>query len=155
MLNRHLPASVFHADWGSDPGKRWMARAVLEGSRYIAHSPEPVGDHTTLITRVRANIGRGSAMVGFDFPIGIPFSYARLVRATKFKPFLSKLGRGRFLDFWRVCTDASQITKFRPFYPYKPGGTKQQHLLNLALSSFACLSRKKSPYCNARLSAQT
>jgi hypothetical protein len=143
MLNRHLPASVFHADWGSDPGKRWMARAVLEGSRYIAHSPEPVGDHTTLITRVRANIGRGSAMAGFDFPIGIPLSYARLVRATKFKPFLAKLGRGRFVDFCDVCTDASQITQFRPFYPYKPGGTKQQHLLGaLQVADINDLRRK-------------
>jgi hypothetical protein len=130
VLSRTLPASVFHADWGSNPSKRWIARAVLEGSGYTAHPPEPVGDHTNLIARVRAISGHGSAIVGFDFPIGIPLSYARLVRATRFKPFLSKLGRGRFVDFCRVCTDASQITKFRPFYPYKPGGKKQQDLLD-------------------------
>ena len=53
MLNQHLPAVVYHADWGSNPSKRWMARAVLEGSRYIAHAPELVGDHTTLIARAR------------------------------------------------------------------------------------------------------
>src|SRR5260370_31016294 len=88
MLNRHLPAVVYHADWGSDPGKRWLARAVLEGSRYIAHPPEPVGDHATLMARARANMGHGSAMVGFDFPIGIPISYARLIGATTFKPLL-------------------------------------------------------------------
>jgi hypothetical protein len=118
------------SDWGSNPGKRWIARAVLEGSRYTAHPPEPVGDHTTLIARARANIGRASAMVGFDFPIGIPTSYARLVGATEFKPFLSQLGREDLEDFYRVCSDASEITKNRPFYPYKPGGTKQKHLLD-------------------------
>jgi len=68
-------------------------------------------------------------MVGFDFPIGIPASYARLVGAAEFKPFLSQLGHGKLTDFYRVCSDASAITKNRPFYPYKPGGTKQKHLL--------------------------
>jgi len=130
MLNRHLPAVVYHADWGSNPGKRWLARAVLEGSRYIAHPPEPVGDHTTLIARVRAMIGHGSAMIGFDFPIGIAASYARLIGATEFKPLLSQLGRGELRDFYHVCSDASEITKCRPFYPYKPGGKKQKHLLD-------------------------
>jgi hypothetical protein len=130
MLNRHLPAVVYHADWGSNPGKRWLARAVLEGSRYIAHPPEPVGDHATLIARARANMGCGSAMVGFDFPIGIPASYARLIGATEFKSFLSKLGRGKLTDFYRVCSDASEVTKYRPFYPYKPGGKRQKHLLD-------------------------
>lgn len=130
MLNRHLPAVVYHADWGSNPSKRWLARAVLEGSRYVAHPPEPVGDHTTLIARVRGMIGHGSAMVGFDFPIGIPASYARLIGATEFKPLLSQLGRGKLADFYRVCSDALEITKYRPFYPYKPGGKKQKHLLD-------------------------
>src|ERR1700691_6279708 len=130
MLNRHLPAAVYHADWGSNPSKRWLARAVLEGSRYIAHPPEPVGDHTTLIARARANMGRGSAMVGFDFPIGIPASYARLIGATEFKSFLSQLGRGKLADFYHVCSDASEVTKYRPFYPYKPGGKRQKHLLD-------------------------
>jgi hypothetical protein len=130
MLNRRLPAVVYHADWGSNPRKRWLARAVLEGSRYTAHAPQPVGDHTTLIARARVNIGRGSAMVGFDFPIGIPASYARLIGATEFKPLLSQLGRGKLTDFYRVSSDALEITKYRPFYPYKPGGKKQKHLLD-------------------------
>jgi hypothetical protein len=69
-------------------------------------------------------------MVGFDFPIGIPASYARLIGATEFKTFLSQLGCGKLIDFYRVCSDASEITKFRPFYPYKPGGKKQKHLLD-------------------------
>jgi hypothetical protein len=112
MLNQHLPTVVCHADSGSDPGKRWLGTAVLEGSRYIAHPPEPVGDHTTLIARVRGMIGHGSAMVGFDFSIGIPASYARLIGATEFKTFHSQLGRGTLADFYRVCSDALEITKY-------------------------------------------
>ena len=79
-----------------------MASAVLEGSRYTARAPEPVGDHRTLIARVRANIGHGSAMVGFDFPIGIPIPYARLIGVTEFKLLLSQLGRGKLRDFYSV-----------------------------------------------------
>jgi hypothetical protein len=143
MLNRNLPAVVYHADWGSNPSKRWLAKAVLERSRYIAHPPEPVGDDTTLIVRARANIGRGSAMLGFDFPIGIPIAYARLIGATEFKTFLSQLGRGELIDFYRVCSDALEITKYRPFYPYKPGGTKQKHLLDaLEVTDINDLRRK-------------
>jgi hypothetical protein len=69
-------------------------------------------------------------MVGFDFPIGIPASYARLIGAAEFKSFLSQLGRGKLTDFYRVCSDASEVTKYRPFYPYKPGGKRQKHLLD-------------------------
>ncbi len=154
MLIRHLPAVVCHADWGSDPGKRWMARAVLEGGRYIAHTPEPVGDHTTLIARVKANIGQASAMVGFDFPIGVPIAYARLIGAKEFKPFLSQLGRGEFTDFYRVCSEALEITTHRPFYPYKTGGKKQQHLLDvLQAADINDLRRKCELGCSGRKAA--
>ena len=36
----------------------------------------------------------GYALVGVDFPIGLPASYARLVGGMAFKPFLSELGQG-------------------------------------------------------------
>jgi hypothetical protein len=40
-----------------------------------------------------------------------------------------QLGCGELKDFYRVCSDASEIAKYRPFYPYRPGRKKQQHLL--------------------------
>jgi hypothetical protein len=146
VLNRNLPNVVYHADWGSDPGKRWIAKAVRTGNRYVALPPELVGDVTTLITRVRNSVQNGSAVIGFDFPIGIPLRYAQLVRAKNFVSFLRKLGRGKFVDFYNVCTDASQITGFRPFYPYKPGGTRQKYLLAaLQASNMDQLRRQCDP----------
>jgi hypothetical protein len=83
------PIAIYYADWGSSPKKRWLARAVLERGHYVAHPPAPVGEHKALVQRIRAEIAGDAALVGFDFPIGIPGSYARLIGVTQFKFFCS------------------------------------------------------------------
>jgi hypothetical protein len=40
---RITPDLVVHADWGSDPKKRWMTRAVRQDGRYLASPPELAG----------------------------------------------------------------------------------------------------------------
>jgi hypothetical protein len=69
-------------------------------------------------------------LVGFDFPIGIPAAYARLAGVTEFKSFLRELGDGSWADFYNVATVPSEISLRRPFYPFRPGGKRQVHLLN-------------------------
>src|ERR1700680_3537514 len=144
MLKRNLPTLVYHADWGSDPKKRWLCKAVRDGGRYTAQSPTLVGDHLGLISRIRAEIGEtGSAVVRFDFPIGIPARYAALIGVKKFKPFLLQLGHGDLADFYRISVRSSDISKHRPFYPFRPGGTRQIHLWSgLGLTSINDLRRK-------------
>jgi|SRR5580704_372244 hypothetical protein len=144
MLNQQMPTHVYHADWGSDPKKRWLCKAVREGETYTAQAPTLVDDHLGLIRRIRAEIGEtGSAVVGFDFPVGIPARYAALIGVEKFKPFLLQLGDGDFADFYRISEIASEISKHRPFYPYRPGGTKQVHLWSrLGLTCMDDLRRK-------------
>ena len=44
MRTPDLPTLVYHADWGTDPKKRWLCKAVLEGGRYRAQAPVLVGD---------------------------------------------------------------------------------------------------------------
>jgi hypothetical protein len=91
------------------------------------------------MTRVRAGIGEnGVAIIGFDFPVGIPARYAALVDVVDFKSFLLGLGKGSWSHFYEVCSNASEITKYRPFYPYKPGRTKQNYLL--AALEVACIN---------------
>ena len=143
-MNRRLPAVVYHADWGSDPKKRWLCKSVRDGGRYTAHAPTLVGDHLGLISRIRAEIGEtGSAVVGFDFPIGIPVRYAALIGVTEFKPFLLQLGHGDFRDFYRISVRSSDISKHHPFYPFRPGGTKHIHLWSgLGLTCMDDLRRK-------------
>jgi hypothetical protein len=138
------PTVVYHADWGTDPKKRWLCKAVLEGGRYRAQAPVLVGDHFGLLNRVKNEIGEtGTAVVGFDFPIGIPARYAALLGVTDFKPLLLKLGHGDFSDFYRISANSAEISKYRPFYPFRPGGTKQIHLWSgLGLTCIDDLRRK-------------
>jgi hypothetical protein len=71
----------------------------------------------------------GCALVGFDFPIGIPATYARLAGVRDFKSFLRKLDHGAWTDFYSVATLRSEISVRRPFYPFSPGEKKQAHLM--------------------------
>jgi hypothetical protein len=73
MLNLSLPTVVYHADWGTNPKKRWLCKAIRVGHGYAAQAPALVGDHFGLLSRIKGEIGAsGAAVVGFDFPIGIP-----------------------------------------------------------------------------------
>lgn len=127
-----FPTHIFHADWGTAPSKRWLARATLGvDGRYTAHAPMIIIQHENLIPSIRSEIGDNvCALVGFDFPIGIPASYARLAGVTDFKPFLRTLGNGKWADFYNVARVPSETSVHRPFYPFAPGGKKQSHLLN-------------------------
>jgi hypothetical protein len=66
-----------------------------------------------------------------------------MVDAVDFKSFLRGLGKGKWSQFYEVCSDAAEITKNRPFYPYRPGGKKQGHLLTaLQVASIDDFRRK-------------
>jgi hypothetical protein len=125
------PTHICHADWGTDPSKRWLARAQFGAERrYIAEAARPVGDHKHLITSIRSEIGsQGCALVGFDFPIGVPEPYASAARIEEFKSLLLELGTGAWADFFTVSRIAADISIHRPFYPFRPGGTQQAHVL--------------------------
>lgn len=141
------PTLVVHADWGSASNKRWMARATLAGDGcYAAHAPEPAGEPGTLIRRLLADAGpSGSILLGFDFPIGLPASYARQVGAQDFVDLLLKLGQAEWSDFYAVAERPDQISLRRPFYPLRPGPkgrTRLSHLLDgLGLTSADDLRR--------------
>ena len=86
-----LPTFVYHADWGTDPKKRWLCKDVLQVGRYRAHAPALVDDHRGFMNRVKGEIGEtGTAVVGFDFPIGIPSRHAALLGVTEFRRNPSK-----------------------------------------------------------------
>lgn len=127
-----LPDLVIHADWSVRPGKRWMARATRqENGRYLVEAPQPAGGPATLLYRLRSWAGpKGVVLAGFDFPIGLPYSYARKVGVDDFVSLLPKLGWGKWETFFRVAERRDQIGLDRPFYPQRPGGTKQKHLLD-------------------------
>ncbi len=132
MTLPNLPVLVAHADWGSSPGKRWMARAVLREDRFTAFAPEPVGDPARLLARLRAASGDGPVLVGFDFPIGVPAAYARKLGIANFRSFLPRLGAEEWSEFYDVATRPEEVSPHRPFYPRnatRKGEATFEHLL--------------------------
>jgi hypothetical protein len=140
-----LSTYICHADWGSAANKRWLSRATLgsDGS-YSAHAPTSIENRGDLIPSIRKHIRNDEcALVGFDFPIGIPAAYACLAGVTEFRTFLRNLGHGDWVDFYRVAVMPSEISLHRPFFPFSPGGKKQAHLLNaLGIEEIDDLRRK-------------
>lgn len=113
-----------------DPNKRWFATATLDDDGiYNVQSPALVGSADTLLRRIDDwRRGQGSALMGFDFPIGVPVAYADAVDIKSFPELLPKLGSGEWRDFYRVAETRQDISLHRPFYPQRPGCTAQAHL---------------------------
>ena len=90
------PQVIAHADWGSDPRKRWLARAVRQpNGSYLAMASELVGDAHTLMARLVEQAGsQGGVMLGVDLPLGLPLAYAQQVGVTNFATLLPQLGQG-------------------------------------------------------------
>lgn len=140
-----LPTLIVHADWSTSPKKRWMAGARLQnGGHYYAEAPEMVDNALSMIRGLREKLSpQDILLVGFDFPIGIPQAYAQRCGVDDFLSFLPELGAGEWSDFYRVAETKEQISLYRPFYPKKPGGTRQEHLIkSLNVSNMDDLRRK-------------
>lgn len=124
------PSLVAHADWGTAATKRWMTCAIRAGDRYVVGPPEPVGDTHTLLRRLRSMGLGGPVIIGFDFPIGVATSYARQAGVDDFLAWLPRLGAEEWHRFYDVAERPEEISTRRPFYPFRPGGTSQSHLLD-------------------------
>ena len=103
-------AVVAHCDWSMDRKKRWMSVAFRDGGRWQVHGPELVGDTMTLIDRMKArSVEKGSLLLGFDFPIGLPMAYARATELGSFREALASFGSGIWSDWYSVADHRSLI----------------------------------------------
>lgn len=127
-----LPSLIVHADWGVAAHKRWMASASYsESSGYLLHAAEPVGEPSSLFDRLHSQVEPNDTIfVGFDFPIGVPAEYAEAAKIPNFLDWLPQLGKGAWGNFFDVCREREEICFARPFYPFAPGGRRQQHLFD-------------------------
>ncbi|HVA73077.1 MAG TPA: hypothetical protein VNF71_00750 [Acidimicrobiales bacterium] len=131
-----LPRQIAHADWGTDPKKRQVAVAELaSASGYRVVSVAPADSVAVLNGDLRKALhasgeNGGLVLAGFDFPIGLPGPYADRTGITSFLDFLPEIGHGAWERFGDVATRVEEIALHRPFYPAKPGGTKQNHLFD-------------------------
>ena len=140
-MKLYPPRLLIHADWSIHPAKRMMCRAVWQNGRYHLHAPEPVGPLDTWLPRLRAHVApTDTILLGVDFPLGLPAAYAQQRQITDFVAWLPTAIHGRFFN---VAETAEQISLERPFYPQRPGGTRQQHLLDgLNLPTVSQLRRR-------------
>lgn len=139
-----LPRVVGHADWGSNPVKRWVCLSERCGDgTFRVRPPQLVRDASRLLPSLVDRAHEGPVLIGFDFPIGLPSAYARLARVDRFVDVLRELGRGPWLRFYDVAERAEEISLARPFYPRAPGGKRQEHLTRaLGVASMGELLRR-------------
>lgn len=136
-------AVVAHCDWSMDHKKRWMAVAIKRGGDWHLQSPELVGDTSSLFERLRRRaVEPGALLIGFDFPIGLPETYARATGLGSFRQALTSFGSGIWSDWYSVANHRDHISLQRPFYPVRPGGTTRAHLFDaLGISDASSLLR--------------
>ena len=124
-----LPALVMHADWSVQAEKRWATVAIMSGTHYIVEPPCSVEPTSGLINRLIRRVSGKRLLLGFDFPIGLPRHYADVANITRFRDALALFGQSPWEHFYCVAETATAISLHRPFYPYRPGGTCQRHLV--------------------------
>ncbi len=142
---RTLPALLVHADWSKHPGKRLVARAWLgEDGIYTLFPPQAIGNLSAFLPGIKGELpAQGWALLGFDFPIGLPQAYARQAGITDFLSQLPELGQGEWADFFDPAETSQEIRLTRPFYPARPGRARRGHLVSaLGLETFEDLYRE-------------
>jgi hypothetical protein len=113
-----------HADWSVRKSGRWLVTAEPFKGKWRINEPVMVNVNGLL----GEDIG-SRGMLGVDVPIGVPIHWAKSVKIDCFLRALKNFGEGRWVDTLHPAVTADQISLFRPFYPQKPGGAKQVHIL--------------------------
>ena len=125
------PAVIVHCDWSIAARKRWLCSAIRQAGRWQIGAPELVGNSHDLVQRqAQLRAADGAVLFGFDFPIGLPAAYGAQTGFADFRQALAGLGHGDWAQWYAVAETPAQITPRRPFYPFRPGGTKKAHLLD-------------------------
>ncbi len=111
VIFQHLRI-IAHADWSKDPAKCWLAIAARRADGgYEIHSLDRAANAGTLLARLGSLAGTsGSVLAGFDFPIGLPETYARLAGIDSFLDALPVFGMDQWADFYKVACDSQDIS---------------------------------------------
>lgn len=124
---------VAHADWSLRPEKRWICIAEREAGSWSVGAPQRVDTLSPpgalLAAVVRRAAGR-SAVVGLDAGLGLPAAWGTRAGVDAFLPFLREtVHQPGWERFWEPASSVDEISLRRPFYPRRPGGTRQHHLV--------------------------
>lgn len=128
-----------HADWSTDPRKRWVTIARRGARGWRAAAPVPVGDPAALVATLLAE-GVPVAL-GLDLPLGVPRGFAQGRTEAGFVDFLR--GLAGEAGFFAVAQTLDQVSPARPFYPARgvKGMTRAAHAAALGFADARGLSR--------------
>jgi hypothetical protein len=146
---RWLPDRVAHADWGTAPAKRAVASAELRDGVFRAHAPSVFGGTGRLLENMGLHGASARTLLGFDFPIGLPRTYAAQAGADRFLDWLRSLpAQAPLFD---VAADIAEVSPARPFFPrsitVKSPGIKARFREALGLSDGEVLRRCDRKHC--------
>lgn len=125
-----------HADWSVAPAKRWVAAARREpDDRYLAAAPHLAGPAAGLSGVFGPGVADEgvTALLGFDFPIGLPLAYAAKAEIEDFRAALPRFGSGRWVEFFVPARTEGEIALERPFFPAGAGVAGNAAKLGAAL----------------------
>ena len=128
-----------HADWSTDPRKRWVSIARRGPRFWRVEAPRPVGDPALLVAGL---LGEGMPVaLGLDLPLGVPRAFAAQRCETGFPAFLA--GLATTPAFFAVNVGLDTVCPARPFYPARGvrGMTRAAHAAALGFDDAAGLSR--------------
>lgn len=128
-----------HADWSSDPRKRWVAVARRQGARWRIEAPAPAPDGRRLAA---ALLAEGAPLaLGLDLPLGVPRGYAAARPERDFPGFLA--ARAGDPRFFAVNATLATVCRDAPFYPARgaKGMTRAAHAAALGLDGPRALNR--------------
>jgi hypothetical protein len=107
--------AIVNCEWHSDQALRRLTLATKQDGKWLITSPEPVGDPSTLLGRVRERVGNESRLlVGLAFPIGVPLAYARRVGISNFRDWAVQLGNGAWRRFFKMNQSLSELNFHQP-----------------------------------------
>ena len=123
-------ATLVHADWSVHPSKRWIALARRRPGGWTVLNLSGVGPSHEYLDWLFATASEGPVLAGFDFPIGLPYSFGARIGQRNFRAALGVFGGGRWSRFYDVADAPGEIALERPFYPRRADrGTRQADLL--------------------------
>jgi hypothetical protein len=128
-----------HADWSTDPRKRWLTQAERRDGIWWAAAPRPVGALEKLLAGLL--VPGLPVALGLDLPLGLPRGYAAARSEADFSEFLRELATTP--EFFTVSRGLETVSPARPFYPARGirGMTRAAHAAALGLDGPESLSR--------------
>ena len=122
---------------------RALATAELQGDGSYRCAEVSPPDPRALIERLRARAKGGTVLLGFDFPIGLPGSYAARVGVESFPAWLASLPAAAWDRFRTPADVPAEIGPERPFFPGRAGGASHRALVEAhGVTAYASLLRR-------------